>query len=96
MLETHVASPDGDLLKSQNFEFLAPKHPELASLGAFAEVYARPDPAEAPEAIIAGSVSSMFANTSMFGGTQIPLLHGIENVTASARTSSNSSKSWGK
>ena len=39
--------PDGGLLKSQNFEFLAPKHPELASLGAFAEAYARPDPASA-------------------------------------------------
>jgi type I restriction enzyme R subunit len=35
------------LMKSQNFEFLRPKHPELADLGRFAEAYARPDPAGA-------------------------------------------------
>ncbi len=34
-------------LKSQNFEFLGAKHPELTSLCAFAEAYARPDPASA-------------------------------------------------
>jgi len=34
-------------MKSQNFEFLRPKHRELADLGRFAEAYARPDPAGA-------------------------------------------------
>jgi type I restriction enzyme R subunit len=31
-------------MKSQNFEFLRPKWPELAGLGGFAEAYAHPDP----------------------------------------------------
>ncbi len=35
------------LMKSQNFEFLRPRHRELADLGGFAEAYARPDPAGA-------------------------------------------------
>lgn len=35
------------LVKSRNFEFLRPRHPELADLGGFAETYARPDPASA-------------------------------------------------
>ncbi len=35
------------LMKSQNFEFLRRRHPELADLGGFAEAYARPDPASA-------------------------------------------------
>ncbi len=35
------------LMKSQNFEFLRPRHRELADLGGFAESYARPDPASA-------------------------------------------------
>jgi type I restriction enzyme R subunit len=35
------------LMKSQNFEFLRPRHRELADLGGFAEAYARPDPASA-------------------------------------------------
>jgi type I restriction enzyme R subunit len=39
--------PEDALMKSQNFEFLRPKHPELADLGGFAEAYARPDPAGA-------------------------------------------------
>ncbi|MGH7283865.1 MAG: DUF4145 domain-containing protein, partial [Polyangiaceae bacterium] len=39
--------PATALMKSQNFEFLRPKHPELADLGGFAEAYARPDPAGA-------------------------------------------------
>ncbi|WP_438002344.1 DEAD/DEAH box helicase family protein [Sorangium sp. So ce185] len=34
-------------MKSQNFEFLRRKHPELADLGGFAEAYARPDPGSA-------------------------------------------------
>ena len=34
-------------MKSQNFEFLRPKHPELADLGGFAETYARSDPSSA-------------------------------------------------
>ena len=37
--------PEDALMKSQNFEFLRRKHPELADLGGFAEAYARPDPA---------------------------------------------------
>ncbi|MCC6525913.1 MAG: DEAD/DEAH box helicase family protein [Polyangiaceae bacterium] len=39
--------PESTLMKSQNFEFLRPTHPELADLGGFAEAYARPDPASA-------------------------------------------------
>jgi type I restriction enzyme R subunit len=39
--------PEDALMKSQNFEFLRRKHPELADLGGFAEGYARPDPASA-------------------------------------------------
>jgi type I restriction enzyme R subunit len=35
------------LMKSQNFEFLRPRHRELADLGGFAESYARTDPAAA-------------------------------------------------
>jgi type I restriction enzyme, R subunit len=35
------------LMKSQNFEFLRPRHRELADLGGFAEAYARPDPGSA-------------------------------------------------
>jgi type I restriction enzyme R subunit len=35
------------LMKSQNFEFLRPRHRELADLGGFAEAYARSDPAGA-------------------------------------------------
>jgi type I restriction enzyme R subunit len=34
-------------MKSLNFEFLGPHWPELATLGAFAETYAHPDPASA-------------------------------------------------
>lgn len=34
-------------ITSANFEFLKPKRPELAALGAFAESYAHPDPASA-------------------------------------------------
>jgi type I restriction enzyme R subunit len=34
-------------MQSQNFEFLRQKHPELSSLGGFAEAYARPDPSSA-------------------------------------------------
>jgi type I restriction enzyme R subunit len=37
--------PEDALMKSQNFEFLRPRHPELADLGGFAEAYARSDPA---------------------------------------------------
>ena len=39
--------PEDALMKSQNFEFLRPRHPELADLGGFAEGYAHPDPASA-------------------------------------------------
>lgn len=39
--------PADALMRSQNFEFLRRSHPELADLGGFAEVYARPDPAGA-------------------------------------------------
>jgi type I restriction enzyme R subunit len=35
------------LMKSQNFEFLRSRRRELADLGGFAEMYARPDPASA-------------------------------------------------
>ena len=38
------ASPQQELMKSTNFEFLRPKWPELASLGGFAECYAHTDP----------------------------------------------------
>ena len=38
---------NGIIMKSINFEFLREKWPELASLGGFAEQYARPDPASA-------------------------------------------------
>ncbi len=38
---------EAEIMKSQNFEFLRPKHPELADLGGFAEAYARPDPRSA-------------------------------------------------
>lgn len=38
---------DEDLMKSTNFEFLRPSHPELADLGGFAERYAFSDPASA-------------------------------------------------
>lgn len=34
-------------MKSQHFEFLRRRHPELADLGGFAEAYARPDPSRA-------------------------------------------------
>jgi type I restriction enzyme R subunit len=37
----------GGVVKSQNFELLRGKHPELSDLGGFAEAYARPDPASA-------------------------------------------------
>ncbi len=39
--------PEDALMKSQNFEFLRRRHPELADLGGFAEAYARSDPAGA-------------------------------------------------
>src|SRR5262245_44884290 len=39
--------PEDLLVKSQNFEFLRPGHPELAALGGFAESYARSDPSSA-------------------------------------------------
>src|SRR5580700_8687618 len=39
--------PADALMKSQNFEFLRPKRPELADLGGFAEGYAYSDPASA-------------------------------------------------
>src|SRR5437016_4639869 len=35
---------DTETMTSINFEFLRPTWPELASLGGFAECYARPDP----------------------------------------------------
>ncbi|MGK3982508.1 DEAD/DEAH box helicase family protein [Sorangium sp. So ce136] len=37
--------PEDAILKSENFEFLRPKHPELAELAAFAEEYVHSDPA---------------------------------------------------
>src|SRR5437764_590930 len=43
------AGTAGDIepMTSTNFEFLRPAWPELASLGGFAECYARPDPVSA-------------------------------------------------
>jgi type I restriction enzyme R subunit len=40
-----MAGPEFPYMKSQNFEFLRPKHEEFANLGAFAEQYAHSDPA---------------------------------------------------
>jgi type I restriction enzyme, R subunit len=39
--------PEDLLVKSENFEFLRPRHPELADLAGFAESYARTDPSSA-------------------------------------------------
>jgi type I restriction enzyme R subunit len=57
--------PEDALMKSQNFEFLRRRHPELADLGGFAEAYARPDPAGALvklRSFIEGIVAIIYAS----------------------------------